>query len=128
MHQGSNEQRRDVVECSVDLQRGRFYLRIHCRLASAWTVIFGPSGSGKTTFLRAIAGLERNAGRITLNSREIGTLKAGTRRVGMVTQQPALFPHLSVKNNVSYGLPWMGEDERIEVTHNVLALVEADGL
>jgi ABC-type Fe3+/spermidine/putrescine transport system ATPase subunit len=67
--------------------------------------ILGPSGSGKSTTLRIIAGLERqDSGSICVRGEEVGDREAGTRGVGMVFQDFALFPHLSLKANVEYGL------------------------
>ncbi|HTP50481.1 MAG TPA: ABC transporter ATP-binding protein [Anaeromyxobacteraceae bacterium] len=75
------------------------------------TVLFGPSGSGKTTVLRALAGLDRpDAGSITFDGATWFDGDRGvfvppqTRRVGLVFQEFALFPHLSVASNVGYGL------------------------
>lgn len=72
------------------------------------TGIVGASGSGKSTVLRLIAGLEKNdAGaesRITLGGVDIGRLPPGRRGVGMVFQGGALFDHMSVADNVAYGL------------------------
>ena len=65
----------------------------------------GPSGCGKTTVLRILAGLERaDAGDILVDGRSIRSLPAHRRRVGMVFQNYALFPHLSVLENVAYSL------------------------
>ncbi len=74
------------------------------------TVLFGPSGSGKTTMLRMIAGLEQpDEGRITVGGRilfdEKTSLKPEERRVGLVFQGHALFPWLTVKRNIFFGLP-----------------------
>ncbi len=67
--------------------------------------ILGPSGSGKTTLLRIIAGLEiSDSGRILLNGKDISTLPAHKRKLPMVFQNYALFPHLSVFENVAFGL------------------------
>jgi molybdate transport system ATP-binding protein len=75
-------------------------------------VIFGPSGSGKTTILNCIAGLERpDRGLISLNGKVFYSSADGTamparsRRVGYVFQDYALFPHLTIKDNVMYGIP-----------------------
>lgn len=66
--------------------------------------ILGPSGCGKTTVLRMLAGLDRqDSGLITLDGRDIGNLPAGRRGIGMVFQDHALFPHLSVQDNIGYG-------------------------
>ncbi len=72
--------------------------------------LLGPSGCGKTTLLRAIAGLERpEGGRVSIGDRVVsgpGTfVPPERRRIGMVFQDSALFPHLDVARNVGYGLP-----------------------
>jgi len=67
--------------------------------------LLGPSGCGKTTTMRAIAGLlQPQAGRIVLAGREITRVPAHQREVGLVFQSYALFPHLSVADNVAFGL------------------------
>jgi iron(III) transport system ATP-binding protein len=78
--------------------------------AGSSTVLLGPSGCGKTTLLRCIAGLEPvQGGRITVGGRELsrsGRTEPPERRgIGMVFQDGALFPHMSVAQNVGYGLP-----------------------
>ncbi len=72
--------------------------------------ILGASGSGKTTLLRLMCGFERaDAGRITLGGRRVSGpglhLPPERRRVGYVAQEGALFPHLTVAENVLFGLP-----------------------
>jgi ABC-type Fe3+/spermidine/putrescine transport system ATPase subunit len=67
--------------------------------------LVGPSGCGKTTLLRLIAGLEEpDHGTIILDGREITSLPPAQRRVGLVFQDYALFPHLTVAGNIEYGL------------------------
>lgn len=67
--------------------------------------LLGPSGCGKTTLLRMIAGLERvSSGTISIGDRDVTQASAGERNVTMVFQSYALFPHMSVLENVSYGL------------------------
>jgi len=118
-----------MVECSVNIQRGSFHLQIDCRFTSKWTVIFGPSGSGKSTLLRVLAGLERSGStQISLNGQQIAKLKAGARQIGMVAQQPALFPHLSVTGNVAYGLHAMDSAARNERVQQMLKLVDGTHL
>ena len=68
-------------------------------------VVLGPSGCGKTTLLRLIAGLEApNGGRILLDGRDITSLAPGRRNVSMVFQSHALFPHMTVRENIAFGL------------------------
>lgn len=67
--------------------------------------LLGPSGSGKTTLLRCIAGLHpTRAGQITMAGRRLDGVRPELRRIGLVPQDSALFPHLSVARNVGYGL------------------------
>jgi ABC-type sugar transport system ATPase subunit len=68
-------------------------------------VVVGPSGSGKTTLLRCVAGLEApDGGRIEVGGRDVTTVAPGDRDVAMVFQEHALYPHLSVQANISFGL------------------------
>ena len=68
-------------------------------------VVLGPSGSGKSTLLRVVAGLEpATGGRVFLAGREVTGLRPGRRNVSMVFQSYALFPHLSVLDNIAFGL------------------------
>ncbi|MEJ0068817.1 MAG: ATP-binding cassette domain-containing protein [Pseudomonadota bacterium] len=68
-------------------------------------VLLGPSGCGKTTVLRAIAGLVRpSAGRLFVDGTEISHLAPEARKIGVVFQNYALFPHMTVAQNVAYGL------------------------
>lgn len=93
--------------------------------------LVGPSGCGKTTVLRLIAGFETpSTGQVEIGGRVVAGpgvwLPPEQRRVGMVFQDYALFPHLSVAENVAYGLPkGHGRRQRVE---QVLALVGLSGL
>ncbi|MEP6689685.1 MAG: ABC transporter ATP-binding protein [Gemmatimonadaceae bacterium] len=81
-------------------------LRVECGELLA---LVGPSGSGKTTTLRMIAGFERpDAGRILLEGKDITALPPQRRDFGMVFQHYALFPHMSVGENVAFGLEARG--------------------
>src|SRR5277367_2569677 len=72
--------------------------------------LLGPSGSGKTTLLRAIAGfVEPDSGEIRLDGKDIGRTPVHRREIGMVFQNYALFPHMSVFDNVAFGLSVRGE-------------------
>ncbi len=93
--------------------------------------LLGPSGCGKTTLLRLIAGLETaSEGRILIGGRDVTRLSAGERNVSMVFQSYALFPHMTVLENVSYGLISSGlrKREAAERAETVLATVGLGGL
>ncbi|MBK9373251.1 MAG: ABC transporter ATP-binding protein [Holophagales bacterium] len=99
------------------------------------TVLFGPSGSGKTTVLRALAGLDRpDEGTIVqgdetwLDTARGVFVPARRRRVGLLFQDYALFPHLTARQNVAFGLHRTGSAERARRTAEVLALLKLDGL
>lgn len=110
-----------VCEVSLGLQAGDI------------GVLIGPSGCGKTTLLRAVAGLERvNQGTIQLGDDVVSSagshMPAEERRVGMVFQDYALFPHLNVENNVGFGLRKLNTTQRRQRVHEVLTLVGLDGM
>jgi putative spermidine/putrescine transport system ATP-binding protein len=91
--------------------------------------LLGPSGCGKTTTLQMVAGFEAvSSGRIELDGRDITTTKANTRGLGIVFQSYALFPHMSVADNVSFGLEMrkMPKVERRERVAQALALVHLE--
>jgi molybdate transport system ATP-binding protein len=106
---------------SVQLRHriGTLEIDVDFKLTRPWTILFGPSGSGKTTILRAIAGLLRpDQGRIvvttmpmreqplTLLDTDAGVfLPAHQRRIRLAAQQPCLFPHMKVMENIWYGAP-----------------------
>ena len=93
--------------------------------------LLGPSGCGKTTLLRMIAGLERaSEGRIMIGGRDVTDLSAGERNVSMVFQSYALFPHMSVRDNVAFGLVsgGMPKAEAHAKAEDALATVGLKGL
>ena len=72
-------------------------------------VLLGPSGCGKTTALRILAGLERqDSGSVTVGGRDVSGVPASRRDMGMVFQAYSLFPHLTVAENVAFGLKMRG--------------------
>ena len=108
-------------EVSIQHRVGPLDLEVTFALNAPWTVLFAPSGAGKTTILRMIAGLDRPThGRIVFYSTRPPQSPAEVtyfdtaahidasphkRAVRMVTQRPALFPHLNVLKNVTYRMP-----------------------
>jgi len=94
--------------------------------------LLGPSGCGKTTALRAIAGFEPvKSGSISLRSEKVSTpdsmLAPEKRKLGMVFQDYALFPHLNVYDNITFGLRQMGRPEKQQRADELLALVNLEG-
>ncbi|VAW01481.1 Glycerol-3-phosphate ABC transporter, ATP-binding protein UgpC (TC 3.A.1.1.3) [hydrothermal vent metagenome] len=95
-----------------------------------FTVLVGPSGCGKTTSLRMIAGLvEPTSGRIFIGDRDVTDLEPKDRNIAMVFQNYALYPHLSVRDNISFGLRARKKskaviDERVEYAANLLNVEE----
>jgi multiple sugar transport system ATP-binding protein len=91
-------------------------------------VLVGPSGSGKSTLLRLIAGLiPHDAGQIAIAGRDIGRLQPDRRDIAMVFQSYALFPHLTIHDNLAFGMQARGEpkariSERIGEVSDVLGL------
>jgi ABC-type Fe3+/spermidine/putrescine transport system ATPase subunit len=72
-----------------------------------YLTLLGPSGSGKSTLLRVIAGLEQpDAGSVRLNGEDMAGLAPHRRGLGIVQQNYALFPHMTVFENVAFGLRW----------------------
>jgi putative spermidine/putrescine transport system ATP-binding protein len=95
-------------------------------------VLLGPSGCGKTTMLRIIAGLERpdDGGRILFNGADVSQLPIERRNVGMVFQSYALFPNMSVADNIAYGLKVRGvaRKERDDRVAELVRLTNIAGL
>ena len=123
-----------VLEVALEARRGSFRLEIVCRLTASWTVVFGPSGAGKSTLLRLLAGLDRDSvrrgnarviheGRVLSDSLSGAWLPPGQRETALVAQQPALFPHLSVRSNVAYGIAHLPRSAREQRVEEMLAVV-----
>jgi ABC-type Fe3+/spermidine/putrescine transport system ATPase subunit len=92
--------------------------------AGEFLTLLGPSGSGKTTLLNIAAGyVEPSVGRVLIGERDVTSLPPRRRNVGMVFQSYALFPHLSVAENVAYGLRVRGVSRR-EIQKRVDAALE----
>jgi len=95
------------------------------------TAILGPSGCGKTTLLRIIAGLiKQSTGNIYFNDENINHLPTQKRNAAMVFQNYALFPHLTVKDNIAYGLKNQTKDKELinSKVKKILETVQLDNL
>lgn len=99
-----------VLELDFSWLTADFTLEVKTSFAAGITAVFGPSGSGKSTLLHCIAGLTRPtrgrvtaAGRLLFSSTEKVNIPPEKRRVGLVFQDGALFPHLSVVSNIRFG-------------------------
>src|SRR5262245_66406503 len=102
----------------VDMPPGEFF------------TLVGPSGCGKTTTLRMIAGFERpTSGRILLDGVDVGQTPPHRRNVNTVFQSYALFPHLSVADNIAFGLKYQRQSkaDRKRLVAEMLELVQLSG-
>ncbi len=124
-----------MLSFSLDSRRGSFHFHVECTFATDWTVIFGPSGAGKSTLLRLLAGLDYPiSGRIALDGRALtetaigARVPPGHRQTSLVSQQPALFPHLTAAANVAYGLRSLDRATRARRVDEMLDLVGASDL
>ncbi len=101
----------------------------------SFVALLGPSGSGKTTLLRIMAGLDRpDAGTLFIDGKDATNLRPGARQVGFVFQGYALFNHMTVFENVAFGLhvkPRANRPNKVEIRQKVedlLAMMQLDGL
>ena len=95
-----------VILRDVLLPLAHFDLDVSVEMSARTTALYGPSGSGKTSLLEVIAGLRTpHRGDVEIHGRVVNDVPPRKRRVGYVPQDDALFPHLSVRQNVTYGGP-----------------------
>jgi len=132
----TDKEARSQLQARIQKHRGthdqEFVLDVDFQAASGFTILFGPSGAGKTTLLDCIAGLVTpDQGRITVGNsllfdaarstdRPSANLPVSKRRVGYVFQSLALFPHLTVEQNVEYGLAHLSQPERKQRVSTIL--------
>ncbi len=119
-----------MLEVSVATRLGDFSLKAEFASGAGVTALFGPSGAGKTSLIRMIAGLARpDAGRIAIHGETVFDadravdLPAHRRRVGVVMQNPLLFPHLSVRSNLTYA-GWAGRRTARFALDTITALLD----
>src|SRR6187431_2197572 len=96
-----------------------------------FVVIVGPSGCGKSTLLRMVAGLERiSSGEVAIGERVVNELEPKDRDIAMVFQNYALYPHMSVYENMSYGLRIKGlpKDDIERRVHKAAKILELEKL
>ena len=107
-----------VKEMTTEIREGEFF------------TMLGPSGCGKTTTLRMIAGFEEpDEGTILLRGDDVTNVPPNRRNVNMVFQHYALFPHMSIYDNVAFGLKLkkLGKDEQRSRVNEMLRVVELEG-
>jgi iron(III) transport system ATP-binding protein len=125
-----------VLDADVEVDRRDFTVRAAVQVAAGERVaLFGPSGAGKTTLLEVVAGLVRpRRGRVVLGDRvltstgpPVRAVPPWLRRVGLLRQDPGLFPHLSVRGNLTYARTASNEQELGEVaaTLGIAGLLDA---
>jgi ABC-type sugar transport system ATPase subunit len=101
---------------SFDVQDGEYF------------VLLGPTGAGKTVFLESVAGLNPvSSGQIWIKSRDVTSLNLEKRKIGFAYQDYTLYRHLSVRDNISFGLMWRNKTQR-EIERAVDRVVEFLGL
>lgn len=108
-----------VSDLSLSIEKGEF------------VSLLGPSGCGKTTTLQMIAGfLQPSAGKVIVGSRDVTAIPPEKRGMGVVFQSYALFPHMTVADNVGFGLEMrrVPKAQRLERIEETLALVRLDGM
>lgn len=122
----------DNIQCQFDHQPLLQGLDFHVNEGDICCLL-GPSGCGKTTALRAIAGFQAiTEGQISLNGQLLSKagylLEPEQRQIGMVFQDYALFPHLTVSDNIRFGIRKQADSEQQKIVVNLLTLTKLDGL
>ncbi|TGB01865.1 heme ABC exporter ATP-binding protein CcmA [Halobacillus salinus] len=115
----------EIKQLSKQFQRNNILNDISFSLHKGEVLsIVGPSGSGKTTLLRILAGLEPpTGGSIVLSGKDITSQKANKRNISLVFQQPLLFPHMTVKENIEYGAKLVKKADKRKI-HSLLEAID----
>jgi molybdate transport system ATP-binding protein len=125
-------------EILIDIERkfeggSSFATNLKLPIDSSWTVLFGPSGAGKTTVLRCIAGLDipqrgviRFNDTLWLDTDKNYSLPAQNRKIGYLFQEHALFPHLTVQENIIYNLSGLSKTEKTRKLKDMLHLFKIE--
>jgi molybdate transport system ATP-binding protein len=131
----SDASKNSLLETRVRKQLGEFVLNVSFHAAPGFTILFGASGAGKTTLLDCIAGVFRPddgciriGARVLYDSLSRVDIPLAKRRVGYVFQTLALFPHLTVEQNVEYGLARLSHRERSDRAAEILQAFHIDHL
>ena len=124
-----------ILEAAIEYRRNGFTLRAEFTLRSPWTVLFGTSGAGKTTLLRIVAGLTQpSSGSVRFGEKQLLdtsrkiAVPPGERKIGFVLQQAALFPHLTAKENIGFGLNRWTRSARETHIEELLRLFEIESI
>ncbi len=114
-----NRQNIEMLKVQIQKEFSNFTIDLNLKVKPAFTALFGPSGVGKTTTLNIIAGLiQPERGEISLDDRKLFShvskinLSPQKRNIGYIFQESRLFPHLSVKKNLEFGLHGIAENQR----------------
>jgi len=123
------------LEVDVYRRLGAFTLEARFATGGGLTALFGPSGSGKTSLINIISGLLRpDRGRVVVDGRVLVDTEQGIfvpkhrRRIGYIFQEPRLFPHLTVRQNLLYGYWFTPASARRERLDHIVGLLGIDGL
>ncbi|MFB3885336.1 MAG: ABC transporter ATP-binding protein [Thermodesulfobacteriota bacterium] len=124
-----------MIDIHVKKDLGAFSLNLSLSLQKGLTVLFGPSGAGKTLTLHTIAGLvEPDSGMVRVNGvvyfdrNEGVNVPIHRRRVGYVSQESSLFPHMSVFGNIAYGISGLSSEERTRKVKHMIDRMRLGGL
>jgi molybdate transport system ATP-binding protein len=136
----AGEMTQSALAANVHLERAsrrdhKFVLDVALELPAGATIIFGPSGAGKSTLLDCIAGLLKpQRGKITIDEQALFDAEAGIdvrpehRHIGYVFQSLALFPHMTVHDNIAYGLANLPPEQQDQRVSEILSAFRIESL